>query len=552
MPSETQDERIGPSGVRAHELLPNIIDDRAKTEPQRVWAAMPIDGDDLSKGFEDITYKTLANAINRMAEWIERTVGPAKIADDGSFPTIGYVGARDLRYPVLGMAAVKTGYKILFPSLFCTTEAHVHLMQSTGCQLLLCAQETTDLAKAVTEFGSLRESRAVPTVKEMFDQSDVDHFEARHDLLDAASDLGMIFHTSGSTGLPKPVLYSLEKIFMFHVLQQLPKDVPLVYDAFRGMRLYFSLPVFHVFGIACCLIWPLYSDVVSVMGPEVKAPSPEIADQVHVYGKVDGGCYSPAMLEDLYRDPAMRENMRKHLKLTLYGGAPLNKAVGDGLCLGMKVIVVCLIATTEAGALPILVSPAEEWDYSKFVTDIGIRFEDAGDGVSEMVMWSKPGFEKYQSWRTYYTQDVHRTKDLYRPHPTKGDLWTYAGRTDDMILLSHEFKLLASTPEMVIMKNASSNVRAVLVGGDRRRHPFLLIEPAGMNGTHINAEQVISDAWPAIAEANKAISQECQIEKSRVVVAANDKPFTRLAKGSVNRKATLKLYESEIDQVYDR
>src|ERR1700761_4174563 len=38
-------------------LVPTLIDDIARDEPQRVWCEIPEDGKDLSKGFRKITFK---------------------------------------------------------------------------------------------------------------------------------------------------------------------------------------------------------------------------------------------------------------------------------------------------------------------------------------------------------------------------------------------------------------------------------------------------------------------------------------------------------------
>ena len=47
-------------------LLPSLIDWLAQNEPQRVWASVPINDNDLGKGYEDISFRQFANAIS---EW---------------------------------------------------------------------------------------------------------------------------------------------------------------------------------------------------------------------------------------------------------------------------------------------------------------------------------------------------------------------------------------------------------------------------------------------------------------------------------------------------
>ncbi len=85
-------------------LLSSVIDERAESNHQRPFASIPI-SNDVRKGYQDISYKVFANAINRCALWIKQHIGQSS-----SFETLAYIGVNDLRYHILCMAAVKTGH----------------------------------------------------------------------------------------------------------------------------------------------------------------------------------------------------------------------------------------------------------------------------------------------------------------------------------------------------------------------------------------------------------------------------------------------------------
>jgi acyl-CoA synthetase (AMP-forming)/AMP-acid ligase II len=70
-------------------LIPHIIDERAHDTPERAVYSIPVDSADLSKGFKDISAFQLANAINRVAWWVQKKLGL-----QADFPTIGYMGPR--------------------------------------------------------------------------------------------------------------------------------------------------------------------------------------------------------------------------------------------------------------------------------------------------------------------------------------------------------------------------------------------------------------------------------------------------------------------------
>ena len=88
-------------------LLPVAIDEKAERTPQSVWCSLPYDDSDLSKGYEDITYATFANAINQIAWFIEQRFRPST-----NFDTFAYIGLPDITYMFVQMAAAKTGYKV--------------------------------------------------------------------------------------------------------------------------------------------------------------------------------------------------------------------------------------------------------------------------------------------------------------------------------------------------------------------------------------------------------------------------------------------------------
>jgi acyl-CoA synthetase (AMP-forming)/AMP-acid ligase II len=90
-------------------LLAPLIDSIAKETPQKPYASVPVNDNDLSEGFRDITYAQIAAAVDTAAHWLEQKLGKPSI---GTFPTVAYLGLRDLRYPILTLSAVKVGWKV--------------------------------------------------------------------------------------------------------------------------------------------------------------------------------------------------------------------------------------------------------------------------------------------------------------------------------------------------------------------------------------------------------------------------------------------------------
>lgn len=121
-------------------LIPTLIDDLATHDPERVLFSIPRTTS-IEDGFEDITISVLARAINNCAWWIERTLQRSE-----NFETLNYVGPQDLRYVILLLAGIKTGYQVCLNS---RSQSSCLLQNSYSSALPSTAQ------KAISRFSNL-------------------------------------------------------------------------------------------------------------------------------------------------------------------------------------------------------------------------------------------------------------------------------------------------------------------------------------------------------------------------------------------------------------
>lgn len=96
-------------------LLPCLLDDEARANPQRIFAALAR-SNDLSHGFQDVTFEQVAKAVNFVAYSLQTVFGSKP---DHDFETLTYIGLPDLRYSIVFCAAVKCGYKAILTSPWC-------------------------------------------------------------------------------------------------------------------------------------------------------------------------------------------------------------------------------------------------------------------------------------------------------------------------------------------------------------------------------------------------------------------------------------------------
>lgn len=96
------------SPIYGKRLIVSLIDQCAADEPEKLYASVPRNEEDLSQGFKDITYAQLANAINHASWWLDSALGKS----NGSFEPFAYVGPKDLMYSILAVAAAKVGRRV--------------------------------------------------------------------------------------------------------------------------------------------------------------------------------------------------------------------------------------------------------------------------------------------------------------------------------------------------------------------------------------------------------------------------------------------------------
>lgn len=202
----------------------------------------------------------------------------------------------------------------------------------------------------------------------------------------------------------------------------------------------------------------------------------------------DGGIFPPFLLETIAREAALWIKL-KALRLIVYGGAPLSEDVGVELakCTALW----SGFGTTEGGGLPTMEVAPEDWQYIRFHPAVGATFEEQAD----------------------------------------------------LVILTGEVKLYGRGIEEAVKGHWA--VKDVLVGGNGRTRPFMLIELADPK---VVGEGVFEGIRERIEEVNQHNAETARIEPGLIVFGT--KPFVRTAKATLEKAKTLALYQVAIDELY--
>lgn len=84
-----------PPGNVGQRLLPSVIDEIAQYDPSRILYSIN-KTKDPADGFQDITFRAFAQAVDRCAWHLEKTLGHGH-----NFPTLLYMGPQDVVYAIL-------------------------------------------------------------------------------------------------------------------------------------------------------------------------------------------------------------------------------------------------------------------------------------------------------------------------------------------------------------------------------------------------------------------------------------------------------------------
>ncbi|ROV98684.1 hypothetical protein VMCG_06712 [Cytospora schulzeri] len=541
--------------VYGKRLLPTIIDQVAGQDPTRECMQIPRTSDP-SDGWRIVTWKDMANGVNRCAHRIVELCGKPQ---EGSFPTIAYIGPNDARYVVLMIAASKAGYKALFISPRNSKEGQLNLFSTTDCNILAFAGSHKDTVQPWLAERNMQTIEVSP-LDSWFPEEEVPHFPYTKTFDEAEWEPLLVLHTSGSTGLPKPIVVRQGMFTGFDAYHNLPKfqgnNIAVREWAERAERHFIPMPLFHIAGLLCVVGLAIYWNTPVSLGISDRPVSSDLVIQSLEKLDADAVLLPPAVIEEMSQTEEGTKALTK-LKVVAFGGGNLARESGNRL-IKQGAVFMNLIGATEWAPFPTYSrGDASLWQYFLYNPDLmGCEFRKHGDeDIYEMVIIRKkesqhphPGLQGI--FYTFPELNEWSTRDLYRPHPTKPNYWIYHGRADNIIVFSNGEKLNPVTIEEIVGDHAS--LKGALVVGSERFQAGLFIEPYVHPKNADEEHALLESVWPLVEAANEVTVAHGRINREMVTLSNPDKPFLRAGKGTVQRALTIKLYKDEIDRLYEK
>ena len=393
-------------------------------------------------------------------------------------------------------------------------------------------------------------SHAIPELEELWNDEPVPHYPFNRSYEDAMDDPCMVLHTSGTTGIPKPVVITNNALATVDALWLIPSldgRECSIRTMTTNQRLYVAMPFFHMAGLSMVLFLSLCSDTVAVFGPEDRPVSVPLVEDVIASANVSGALLPPSILEEMSRSEGTLKKLAT-LSMVYYGGGPISTMAGNAI--SQKTHLYNQIGSTESIVYATHDTDPEDWSYFCFSPHNGFVFQETSEkGIYEQHVVRDPSKTIHQgAFKTFPSLETFPTKDLYSKHPKKPNHWRFQGRSDDVIVFSNGEKWNPTSAEAHIRTHPY--VDTALIVGNHRLQPAVIIELKKSSVSRKDANSVIDGIWPTVAEANAESPGLGQIAKSLVILSKHEKPFERTGKGTMNRSATLQLYKEDIDNLY--
>ncbi|KAF2130442.1 acetyl-CoA synthetase-like protein [Dothidotthia symphoricarpi CBS 119687] len=446
-------------------------------------------------------------------------------------PVVGILAHSSLHFIITLLGLSRLGYASLLLSTRLASPAILRLLELAECDTILT---TSTFHPVLAEVQAERKVTLLESLgREDYYGVDAPVFSRAYDPETENPKVAVIIHSSGSTGLPKPIYLtnrSCIAAFSANLDRRALMTQPLFhsfgfYETFRSM--YSGKPMYYV-NYSLPITKQNLTAIIGHVKPDLFFAVPYV---LKLLGESEEGIRALANID-----------------IVMYGGSACPDDLGDMLVKN-GVNLVANYGATETSRLMTSVRPAGDlaWNYLRILPKVKqyVLMDELAPGIHECV-----ALDGLKSKSTINSDDPprsFRTKDLFMRHPDNPDFWKFVSRLDDRLTLVNGEKVLPIPIEGRIRQEGL--VKEAVVFGDAKTVPGLLIVKAD-NAADMSDEEFLQAIWPAVEDANARAESFSRVPQELVVVLPAATIYACTDKGTFIRAQVYEQFKEQINTAY--
>ncbi|KAF7869796.1 hypothetical protein EAF04_004580 [Stromatinia cepivora] len=474
---------------------------------------------------------------------------------------VGLMGRSDLGFLFMWLALMRLGVSVLIIMPSCSPENVEHLCKQ--CNIDIVFYDLT-LREGYLEASDFMVSCNPPFKMRGYSISNIMDVFSRLENTPRNQDIPLPkvtgesiayhHHTSGTSGLPKPVPYSHHAAC---------GALPILND--RNTLTFTTTPL-YTGGIADCLrAWtsssticlapndgyPLTSETIIECFSQAQENYKFFVRRLHGLPKFGPklmyfSCV-PMIAQMLSRSAKGLAFLRT-MKIVGVGGASMPKEDGDFL-VSEGINLTSRFGSAECSFLLSSHRHYEtdrEWQYFRVPEGLRyLKFEPLHDGSARFELVVTKGWPQLPKCNR--PNGSFATSDLFEPHPLIRNAWKHVGRKDTQITLSTGKKFDPACTEEAFKRFPL--VQDAFIFGNGQMYPGAIIIKSHQAAC-MSDEEVRDTIWPYIESLNNNGPTHAKIFKDMLVIKPHTISLAKTAKGTIKRRAAETYYDADIKDAY--